>query len=119
MTRRVWLAAAIVTVPFVIYVGTTVAGGEPRFPTRDECSRPATIDSPDLEVVYGRFDDPRAADDLLAKLTGVGFIGTETTVDACGRWKVSYDAIESLEQGEALAAQVRDAGFEARVEYGG
>jgi hypothetical protein len=117
--RRVGLAAAIVVLPLLAYPVAAVAGGEPRFPTRDECSRPATSDSPDLEVVYGRFDDPRAADDLLAKLTGVGFIGSEITFDACGRWKVSYDSIESLAQGNALAAQVRDAGFEARVEYGG
>ncbi len=117
--RRVGLAAAIVAVPLLAYPVAAVAGGAPRFPTRDECSRPATTDAPDLEVVYGRFDDPRAADDLLAKLTEVGFIGAETTFDGCGRWKVSYDAIESFAQGEALAAQVRDAGFDARVEYGG
>jgi len=96
-----------------------MAGGAPRFPTRDECSRPVTADAPDLEVVYGRFDDPRAADELLAKLTDVGFVGAETGFDPCGRWKVSYDAIDSLEQGEALAAEVRKAGFEAQVEHGG
>ena len=117
--RRAGLAAAIVVVPLLAYPVAAVAGGAPRFPTRDECSRPATSDAPDLEVVYGRFDDPRAADDLLAKLTGVGFVGAETTIDPCGRWKVSYDAIESLEQGEALATEVRKAGFEARVEHGG
>jgi len=70
-------------------------------------------------VVYGRFDDPRAADDLLARLNAIGFIGAEIEFDPCARWKVSYDAIESLEQGEALAAQVRDAGFDAQVEHDG
>jgi hypothetical protein len=117
--RRIGVAAAIVVVPLLAYPVAAVAGGAPRFPTRDECARPATTDAPDLEVVYGRFDDPRAADERLAKLTAVGFIGAETEFDTCGRWKVSYDAIESLEQGEALAAQVRDAGLDARVEYGG
>jgi len=117
--RRVGLAAAIVVVPLLAYPVVAVAGGAPRFPTRDECSRPATADAPDLEVVYGRFDDLRAADELLAKLTDVGFVGAETGFDPCGRWKVSYDAIDSLEQGEALAAEVRKAGFEAQVEHGG
>ena len=117
--RRIRLAAAIVVVPLLAYPVAAMAGGAPRFPTRDECSRPATADAPDLEVVYGRFDDLRAADELLAKLTDVGFVGAETGFDPCGRWKVSYDAIESLEQGEALAAEVRKAGFEAQVEHGG
>ena len=117
--RRLGLAAAIAVVPLLAYPVAAVAGGAPRFPTRDECSRPATTDAPDLEVVYGRFDDPRAADDLLAKLNAIGFIGAEIEFDACARWKVSYDAIESLEQGEALAAQVRDAGFDAQVEHDG
>jgi hypothetical protein len=117
--RRIGLAAAIAVVPLLAYPVAAVAGGAPRFPTRDECSRPATTDAPDLEVVYGRFDDPRAADDLLAKLNATGFIGAETEFDTCARWKVSYDAIDSLEQGEALAAEVRKAGFDAQVEHGG
>jgi hypothetical protein len=117
--RRIGLAAAIVAVPLLAYPVAAVAGGAPRFPTRDECSRPATTDAPDLEVVYGRFEDPRAADDLLERLTDVGFIGAETEFDACGLWKVSYEAIDSLDQGEALAAEVRKAGFDAQVEYGG
>jgi hypothetical protein len=117
--RRIGLAAAIAVVPLLAYPVVAVAGGAPRFPTRDECSRPATVDAPDLEVVYGRFDDPRAADELLSRLTAVGFVGAETGFDACGRWKVSYDAIDSLRQGEALAAEVRKAGFEAQVEHGG
>ena len=39
-------------------------------------------------------------------------------LDACGLWKVSYDAIADLAQGRALAEQARAAGFAARVEYG-
>jgi hypothetical protein len=117
--RRIGLAAAIVVVPLLAYPVVAVAGGAPRFPARDECSRPATADAPDLEVVYGRFDDPREADELLARLTATGFIGAGTEFDACGRWKVSYDAIDSLQQGDALAAEVRKAGFEAQVEHGG
>jgi hypothetical protein len=117
--RRLGLAAAIAVVPLLAYPVAAVAGGAPRFPTRDECAGPATTDGPDLEVVYGRFDDPRSADDLLAKLNAIGFIGADIEFDACARWKVSYEAIESLEQGEALAAQVREAGFDAQVEHGG
>ena len=117
---RVWLAAAIVVVPLLAYPAITLAAdGLPRFPTRSECSRPATGDAPDLQVVYGRFDGPLEAAALLERLDGVGFVGAESALDACGRWRVSYDAIESLEQGEALAAQVREAGFEATVEYAG
>jgi hypothetical protein len=117
--RRVGLATAIVALPLLAYPAVTLAGGAPHFPTRDECSQVATSDAPDLEVVYGRFEDRPDADELLAALTRVGFVGAEIELDACGRWKVRYDGIDSLAQGEALAAQVREAGFEARVENGG
>jgi hypothetical protein len=117
---RVRLAVAIAIVPLLVYPAITLAAdGLPRFPTRGECSRPASADAPDLDVVYGRFDDRRTADELLASLSDVGFVGAELSLDACGQWKVFYDGIESPAQGEALAAQVREAGFEATVEYGG
>ena len=119
-SRRVGLAAAIVALPLLAYPAITIAAdGLPRFPTRDDCSRPAPVDAPDVEVVYGRFDDPRSADELLARLTAVGFTGAEIAFDPCGRWKVSYDGIASVEQGQELAEQVRNAGFEASVEYRG
>ena len=115
MTRWTFVAAAIVVVVLLGYPLVTLAGGAPRFPTGD-CARPATTDDPSLEVVYGRFDDRLAAETLLAEITEVGFIGAELKLDGCGRWKVSYDGIDSSEQGEALAEQVRNAGFDARVE---
>lgn len=96
-----------------------LAGGAPRFPTRAECVTPATGDAPDLQVVYGRFDDLVAAETLLADVTRIGFVGAELELDNCGRWKVFYDGIESFAQGQALAEQVREAGFDARVEVRG
>lgn len=119
MTRRVVLAIAIVAVPLVGYPLVTIAGGGPRFPTRDECARVARNDADDLEVVYGRLDDPVAAEELLARLTAVGFVGTELKPDACGHWKVSYDSIATLAEGHALAGEARKVGFDAQVEHGG
>jgi hypothetical protein len=111
------VAAAIVAVPLLAYPLLAVAGGAPRFPSRDDCIHlPSGDETEQLEVVYGRLDDPRAAEDLLAELTGRGFVGAEIQLDDCGRWKVSYHSIASREQGEALAEQVRAAGFAARVE---
>ena len=116
MTRWAVVGATVVVVPLLGYPLVTLAGDAPRFPTRGECARPTTADDQSLEVVYGRFDDRVAAETLLAEVTEVGFIGAELGLDGCGRWKVSYDAIESSAQGEALAEQVRNAGFDARVE---
>ena len=111
------LAAAIVLVPLLGFPIATMADGAPRFPSRADCARVAhgSMDAA-LEVVYGRLDDPVAADTLLAELTTVGFIGAEVELDSCGRWKVSYDAIDSFAQGEALVEQARRAGFDPRVE---
>ena len=119
MNPRVWLLVATVCVPLVAYPLFAVASGAPRFPTRDECSRPATTDAPDLDVVYGRLDGPAEADELLASLDAVGFIGAKSEFDACGRWKVFYDGIESRAQGEGRANKVGDGGVEARVVHGG
>ena len=114
------LAAAIVLVPVLGFPLATMAGGTPHFPSRDDCARvPGEGTAGALEVVYGRLDDRVAADTLLAQVTSVGFVGAEIALDACGRWKVSYDAIESLAQGDALVEQVRRAGFDARVEIEG
>lgn len=111
------VAVAIVAVPMLAYPLLAVAGGAPRFPSRDDCVHlPSGEEAEQLEVVYGRLGDPIAAENLLAEITGTGFVGAELQLDDCGRWKVSYDSIESREQGEALAEQVRAAGFAARVE---
>ncbi|HUP22006.1 MAG TPA: hypothetical protein VNB06_03595 [Thermoanaerobaculia bacterium] len=111
------LAAGIALVPTFGYPFGVLALGTPPFPTRDDCVHVATGDAEDLEVVYGRLDDPVAADELLAEVTRIGFVGAEVEFDACGRWKVSYDAVETFAQGEALAEHVREAGLEARVEH--
>ena len=115
--RRRLVAAAVVAIPMLAYpLVVLAADGVPRFPTRNECVTVATGDAPDLDVVYGRFDDPTAAEERLTALTRVGFVGARVALDACGRWKVSYDSIASFAQGQALAEQVRAAGFDARVE---
>ena len=77
---------------------------------------PATDDDPSLDVVYGRLESREAAQALLGQVLAIGFTGAEVELDGCGSWKVFYDPIDSLEQGQGLAEQARDAGFDARVE---
>jgi hypothetical protein len=114
------LAVTVALVPLLAYPMLTVARGSPDFPSRDECAQlPGSDANEDLEVVYGHRDDPDAANELLASVTAVGFVGANVEQDGCGGWKVSYDGIESAEQGEALVREVREAGFEARVEAEG
>lgn len=113
------LAVVVALTPVVVYPLVAVAQGGPRFPSRDECARPATEDVPNLEVVYGRLDSPVEAQELLDRVLEIGFSGTDLELDGCGRWKVSYDAIETLAQGEGLVVQARAAGFDPRVELEG
>lgn len=119
MRDRAWLAAAIVVLSLVGYPLATLAGGTPRFPSRDDCVVEATEASPDVQVVYGRFDAPAPAEELLAELDRVGLVGANVELDGCGRWKVAYEAVDSYDQARALAQQVRDAGFQAAVELEG
>jgi hypothetical protein len=118
MKHAALVAAAVVLVPLLGYPLLAVADGAPRFPSRGECVRPAAGDAPDLNVVYGRFDDLPAAETLLADLTRVGFTGAELQLDVCGRWEVFYDGVPTFAEARALAEQVREAGFDAEVEIG-
>jgi hypothetical protein len=114
MTRRVWLAAAIVAVPFVIYVGTTLADGAPRFPTRAECVH--AVEGQPVDLVYGRFDSPTAADDLRDRVVSVGFTGTEVIGDGCGRWKVVLENVSSIVVASQVRAEAVKAGFAPMLE---
>lgn len=96
MTTRVWVAAAIVLVPLLGYPLVTLAGGAPRFPSRQECVRSA-VEGQRVDVVFGRFDDPESAFDVRDDVVAVGFTGTEALPDGCGRWKVVLESVPSIE----------------------
>lgn len=116
MTSRVAIAAAVVMVPVLSYPLATITGGAPRFPSRTECARPAHPNDENMEVVYGRLASPLAARELRERVVGLGFVGTEVGVDACGLWKVRYDSLDAFDQGQALVEEARRAGLEARLE---
>jgi hypothetical protein len=66
--------------------------------------------------VFGRRSTPDAAEQLLARVRGVGYVDAEVRPDGCGRWKVLYDGIESYAQGASSAAEAHGAGLEAWLE---
>lgn len=110
------LAATIVVVPLVGYPLVVVADGA-RFPSRDDCVRPAAEgETAELDLVFGRRDTHAAASALLERVVGVGYVDAELRADGCGRWKVLYDGIDSYAQGASSAAEARGAGLEARLE---
>ena len=115
--RRVGLAAAIVVVPLLVYPAVTMASGFPRFPTRDECVRPAVEGEP-VDVVYGRFDSRVEAAELLERVLTVGFTGTETLFDACGRWKVVLEGVPSLEIARGVQEEAATVDLEPTLERG-
>lgn len=109
-------AAAIVAVPLVAYPLLAGADGAP-FPSRDDCVRVARPGSTErLDLVFGRRDTPREAEELLGQVRGVGYVDAELGPDGCGRWKVLYGGIDSYAQGLESQAEARGAGLEARLE---
>ena len=109
------LAAAIIVVPLLAY--PLVNAGGARFPSRDDCVRPASEGEPgELDLVFGRRDTVAEAERLLEQVRGVGYKDAELRGDGCGRWKVLYDGIESYEQGASSAEQAHGAGLKARRE---
>ena len=100
------LAAAIVAVPLVGYPAVVLARGGAEFPSTDDCVRPAPSGSTEeLDLVFGRRDTPAAANALLERVQGVGYVDAEVRRDACGRWEVLYDGIESYDQGSSSLAE--------------
>ena len=100
MTQQFRLAVVIVLVAALGYPLVVLASGSPRFPTRDECIVPAVEGQP-VDLVFGRFDDPGSASDLAGRVVAVGFTGTESAPDGCGRWKVVLENVPSHRGREA------------------
>jgi hypothetical protein len=113
--RRIapWLAAAALVLAYPAYVLATEGG--PSFPSRDECVEPATTDG-DIIAVFGYFDSEQEAVVARDRALEVGFIGTETAPDGCGRVRVAVGGITTLEVGREFAAQARDVGLDVTLE---
>ena len=106
-------AAACLAYPIAV-----LAGGSPRFPSRDDCVHEA-IDGAEIEAVFGRFATEQEAAELRARALAVGFPGTEVVRDACGLAKVYLPGIPTLEVGREFVEEARSAGFEVTLERAG
>jgi hypothetical protein len=115
MTRRLVLLAAIVVVPLLAYPLVTLAGGSPRFPGQDECVH-AAAEGNRVDIVYGRFESVADAEELRDRVVGVGFTGTDVLPDDCGRFKVVYENVASLDVAQQVQEEARKAGFESTLE---
>jgi hypothetical protein len=111
------IAVGLIVVAALGYPAVVVLGGGPRFPSTAECaSRAHPGETRKVEIVYGRFDTRQEADELLAKVVGTGFVGTEVDTDGCGRFKVVYHGIETYEQGVGTVTEAENAGFAPHIE---
>jgi len=109
---------AVVFVLALAYPLAVIAGGAPRFPSRDECVRPATEDG-DIDAVFGYFDSEREAIVLRDRALGVGFLGTEIQWNGCGRVRVAVGGVPTLDVGHQLAEEARAVGLEVTLEQAG
>lgn len=109
---------AIVLAVGLAYPLSVLAGGAPRFPSRDECVRPATRGG-DIEAVFGYFDSEQEAVLLRDRAVSVGFQGTDAERDGCGRVRVVVRGIPTLEVGREFVEQARSVGFDVTLERAG
>jgi hypothetical protein len=117
MTKRSWLAVAIVAVSLVAYPLATVAGGAPKFPTRADCVH-AAVEGEPVNIVFGRFDSPLEAKALRHRVVAAGFIGTEVIADGCGRWEAVLQNVPSLEIARKVEDETRTVGLSPTLELG-
>ena len=111
--RRVapWIVVAAVVLAYPV---TTLAHGEPGFPTRNACVRPATPWS--VDAVSGYFDTESEAAWVRNDALEVGFTGTDMEWDACGRLRVAVGGIPTLAVGHEFVEEARRVGFEVTLE---
>jgi hypothetical protein len=107
-----WLVVALIAIGYPVAV---LAGGGASFPSRAECVHPATADG-NLEVVFGRFDSWAGASDLLQRVLGAGFKGTQVEPDGCGLLKVAVHGIPTLHVGGQVIAEARSVGLQPQLE---
>lgn len=112
---RLWAAVLVLA---LVYPLATLAGGAPRFPSRDDCVRPATADG-DIDAVFGYFVSETEGREMLDRALAVGFQGTELTWNGCGRVRVAVGGIPTLEVGHEFVEQARSAVFEVTLEQAG
>jgi len=105
--RRAWL---LIPVAALVYPVAVLAGGVPRFPTRDECLRPPHAGR-ELEAVFGRFTRQPAAEALLGHVRGLGFKSSFLEVDSCGMLSVAVRGIPTVQAGHGLIAEARGVGL--------
>jgi hypothetical protein len=117
MTARAWVAAAIVLLPLLGYPLFTLAGGAPRFPTREECIHSPVAGQP-VDVVFERFDDPDKAAAFRERVLAVGFSGTEMLADGCGRWKVVLQSVPTIEIAREVQAEAATVDLSPKLELG-
>ena len=107
-----WLVVALVVLAYPV---ATLAGGEPAFPTRDECVEPATTDG-DIDAVFGYFDSESEAASVRDRAVEVGFTGTEMEWNACGRLRVAVGGIPTLAVGREFVEEATGVGFDVTLE---
>ena len=112
--RRIvpWLVVAVVVLAYPV---VTLARGEPSFPTRDDCVRPATTDG-DIDGVFGYFDSEGEAATVRDRALEVGFIGTELAWNGCGRVRVAVGGIPTLAVGRDFVEEAHTVGFDVTLE---
>jgi hypothetical protein len=110
-----WLIVAAIGIAYPL---VAVVGGAPRFPSRDECVKPATEDG-DIDAVFGYFDSEREAAMLRDRALEVGFQGIEVQWNGCGRVRVAVGGITTLEVGRQLAKEAQAVGFSVTLEQAG
>jgi tetrahydromethanopterin S-methyltransferase subunit F len=98
----------------LVYPLSVIASGAPRFPSRDECVKPALEDG-DIEAVFGYFDSVQEATIVRDRALAVGFQGTEIQGNACGLVQVAVGGIPTLVVGREFAEQARSVGFEVTL----
>jgi len=107
-----WLVVAALA---LVYPAVILATGNPSFPARDDCVHPATTDG-DIDAVFGYFDTALEAAEMRDRALEVGFVGTETTWNGCGRARVAVGGIPTLAVGQEFVEQARTVGLEVTLE---
>ena len=111
--RAAW---GVVLAAGLAYPVLALAGGAPRFPSVEDCERPATSDGK-VMLVYGYFDSVVRAGELRDRLRGLGYEHAEVQGDGgCGRVRVVVRGYPNLAGADDAVAESSRVGLHPTVE---
>jgi hypothetical protein len=110
--RFAWAVFAVAALAYPLVV---LAGGGPHFPSRQDCTVPATHDG-NIDLVLGTFDSIIRATPFVKRVQSLGYADAKAEPNSCGEVEVVVHGYTTLAGAEDAVGEAQRAGLQPRLE---